>query len=168
MEESKIISLDIATKTGWAFYDGTFKYGLIKTSPKDGEAKRLSYFRKELLKLFEKYEPTHVVMEDVYAGRNIKTLKLLAKFAGVAEECSMTEFNVDPYIIHTSTVKSYFKAKTKEILFDFVSEFLKGKFSFKKDNDIIDAFAQLICYYDDILGKKKFRFEKEYGYLYKI
>jgi Holliday junction resolvasome RuvABC endonuclease subunit len=170
--ETRILSLDIATTTGWAFYNARekkFIRGLIKTSPKNSEAKRLSYFRSELLKLFKKYKPTHIVMEDIYAGRNIKTLKLLAKFAGVAEECSITEIDVDPYIIHTTTVKSFFKAKTKEDLFEFVSELIDWKEAkFKKDNDMVDAIAQLMCYWDKVLKEKKYRIEKEYGYLYEV
>ena len=172
VEEPRIISLDIATTTGWAFYNNNinkFEYGLVKTSPKDSEAKRLAYFRVEILKLFKKYKPTNIVMEDIYAGRNIKTMKLLAKFAGVAEECAMTEFGIDPYIIHTSTVKAFFKAKTKEDLFYFMVELLAKKLDFKKHNDMIDACAQLICFWQEILqAKEKFRIEKEYGYFYKI
>lgn len=168
---TRILSLDIATTTGWATYTNKKKFigGLIKTLPKWGEAKRLSYFRAELLKLFKKYKPTHVVMEDIYAGKNIKTLKLLAKFAGVTQECCITEIDIEPYIIHTSTVKAYFKAKGKEDLFGFVSGLIDWEdANFKKDNDMVDAIAQLMCYWDKVLKERQFRIEKEYGYLYEV
>ncbi|RLD65024.1 MAG: hypothetical protein DRI84_07680 [Bacteroidetes bacterium] len=171
----RVLSLDIATTTGWAFNFvqtiDKFEYGLIKTNPKHSEGKRLAYFRKELIKLISKFNPTHVVIEDIYSGINVKTLKLLAKYAGVAQECCVSFANIDPYIIHTSTVKAYFKAKNKRQLFDFAVTLLNwdtNVINFKNHNDIVDSICQLICYCDKVLGVKKYREEKDYGYLYKL
>ena len=172
----RVLSFDIsASSTGWAFTfgqaRGKFNYGLIKTSPKFSRAQRLAYFRNEVIKLLLEFRPSHIVMEDVYAGRNPKTLVLLAKFAGVVEECSVSVAGVEPYIIHTNTVKSYFKAKNKETVFDMVADILDwepDKVSFKKHNDIADAIAQLLCYYDHVLKIRSFKFERPYGYLYEV
>lgn len=171
----RVLSFDIsATSTGWAFAFGQarkFNYGLIKTSPKFTRAQRLSYFRNEIVRLMLEYRPSHVVMEDVYAGLNPKVLILLAKFAGIVEEVSNSVAGVEPYIIHTNTVKSYFKAKNKETVFNAIVDLLdweEEKVSFKKHNDLSDAIAQLICYYDHVLDYRKFRFEKEYGFLYEV
>jgi Holliday junction resolvasome RuvABC endonuclease subunit len=169
----RVLSLDVsASSTGWAIRldDGKFKYGLIITSPKFDRAERLAYFRSELQKILIKFKPTHVVMEDVYSGLNPKTLILLSKFAGIAEECCFSFTNTIPYIIHTNTVKSYFKAKTKEEVFNFIIEIFDwdDNSSFQKNNDMTDALAQLVCYYDHVLNYAQFRFEKDYGYLYKI
>ena len=172
----RILSLDIASTTGWAFVCGdadknSFKFGLIKTKVKDSRAQKLVYFREELLMLLNRFRPTHVVIEGVYAGPNTKTLVLLSKFAGVAEECCLSVMKIEAYIIHTSTVKSYFKAKNKEQVFNFIVDIFdwdSEKVSFKKCNDITDALAQLVCYYDTVLKCKKFREKTEYGYLYEV
>ena len=171
---ARVLSLDIsASSTGWSFVSDEDKryieVGLITTSPKLSRAERLVLYRKELKKLFKKFKPTHVVMEDVFGGLNTKVLVLLAKFGGVTEECCLSELGIEPYIIHTNTVKAYFKTKTKEDLFNFIVDVLEWKdVKFKKDNDKSDAGAQLMCYCDHVLGKIRYRFEKEYGYLYEV
>jgi len=38
--------------------------------------------------------------------------------------------------------------------------------TFSKDNDIIDALAQLCCYSQNVLEVYTFREDKEYGFLY--
>lgn len=172
----RVLSLDIsASSTGWAFAfgqaRGVFEYGLIKTNPKFGEAERLAFFREELIKILKEFRPTHVVIEDVYSGVNVKVLKLLAKFSGVAEECSLSVAGIEPTILSTNTVKSYFKAKNKQDVFDIIVELFGWNVDdvdFKKHNDLTDAIAQLVCFYDVILNYRKFRFEKEYGYLYEV
>lgn len=172
----RVLSLDVsASSTGWAFASGLargpFVYGLIKTSNKFILAERLVYFRNELRKLLFELKPTHVVMEDVFAGLNNKTLIMLSKFAGVAMEACYFAVGRDPYIIHTNTVKSYFKVKNKEKLFHLIVDICdweKDKVSFKKHNDLTDAIAQLLCYYDHVLDYKKFRIEKDYGFLYEV
>lgn len=172
----RVLSLDIsASSTGWAFASGSarapFSYGLIKTSNKFTLSERLAYFKNELYRLLLEFKPTHVVMEDVFAGLNNKTLIMLAKFAGVAMETCYSTAGSDPYIIHTNTVKSYFKVKNKEQLFYMIADVCdweKDKVSFKKHNDLTDAIAQLMCYYDYVLGYKNFRIEKDYGFLYEV
>jgi Holliday junction resolvasome RuvABC endonuclease subunit len=171
----RVLSLDIATITGWGFMSipkvEEFKLGIIKTNSEFSEAQRLAYFRNELVGLLSEFKPTHVVMEDIYSGVNVNVMKLLSKFAGVAEECCLSIAGIEPYIIHTNTVKSYFKVKNKQQLFDFVVEVLgfeNDDVSFKKHNDIIDAVGQLLCYCDTVLGIKNFRLEKNYGFLYEV
>ena len=171
----RILSLDIAaSSTGWAFTFGqgrNIEYGLIKTSPKFSRPERLAFFRNELIKILLEFRPTHVVMEDVYAGLNAKTLVTLAKFGGVVEECCKSVADIEPYIIHTNTVKAYFKAKNKEEVFNMIVDIFdwgKDKVNFKKHNDLADAIAQLLCYYDHILKYRNFRIEKEYGYSYEV
>jgi Holliday junction resolvasome RuvABC endonuclease subunit len=173
---TRVLSLDVsASSTGWAFTfgqaRGKFHYGLIRTTNKFTLAERLAYFRNELLRLLIEFRPSHVVIEDVFSGLNPKTLVMLSKFAGVTMEVVKSIAGVEPYIIHTNTVKSYFKAKNKQQLFDFIADLLdweEDKVSFKKHNDLTDAIAQLLCYYDQILQVRSFRFEKEYGYLYEV
>jgi Holliday junction resolvasome RuvABC endonuclease subunit len=172
----RVLSLDVsAASTGWAFTFGKtrnkFKYGIIKTNPKFSLPTRLAYFRNEVIRLLIEFRPSHVVLEDVFAGLNSKTLVILAKFSGVATEAIRSISGVDPFIIHTNTVKSYFKAKNKEAVFYMIADILDWdleKLSFKKHNDISDALAQLLCYYDKELGARSFRIERPYGYLYEV
>jgi Holliday junction resolvasome RuvABC endonuclease subunit len=171
----RVLSLDVsAASTGWAFKParrGKIKFGLIKTNSKLCEAERLMYFREQLQILLREFKPTHVVLEDLYAGRNVNTMKVLAKFAGVAEEVCMSERQIEPYIIHTNTVKAYLKARDKKAVYNFMIDILdwdEEKTTFGKDNDKTDAIAQLCCYCEQILECYKFRFEKDYGFLYEV
>lgn len=171
----RALSLDIsASSTGWAFTIGlarSFQYGLIKTNPKFCTPERLAFFREELSSLLKELRPTHVVIEDVYSGTNKKVSMMLSEFVGVAKELCFSLGGIDSYIMHTNTVKSYFKSKKKEDVFEAivsVFELNPDEVDFKKHNDIMDAVAQLICYYETVLGHRKFRFEKEYGYLYEV
>jgi len=146
-------------------------YGIIKTSPKFNRSERLLLFKNELVSLIIMYKPTAIVIEDTFSGLNPKTLKILSEFAGVAKETCQQFAKIDPYVISTNTVKAYFKTKTKEDMFDVVVELLGfdiDKWTFKKDNDIIDAIAMAMCYTDNVLKLKIFREEKEYGFLYNI
>ena len=168
-----ILSLDVsASSTGWAIMAPKFgDYGIITTSPKLLRSERLVVFRAELIKVILNYKPTAIVMEDTFSGLNPKTLKILSEFAGVAKETCQQFTQIDPYIISTNTIKAYFKTKAKEDMFDVVLELLefdKSKWTFKKDNDIIDAIAMGICYADSVIGVESFREEREYGYIYNI
>jgi Holliday junction resolvasome RuvABC endonuclease subunit len=172
----RVLSLDIsASSTGWAFAfgqaRGQWELGTIVTDPKRSRAERLVFFRSSLATLLKALRPTHVVIEDVYSGPNVKTMALLAKFAGVAEECCASVAKVEPYIISTATVKSFFKVKNKRQMFDAMVELYDldpEEVSFNKHNDITDAIGQLICYYDQILGVRNFRFERPYGFIYEV
>lgn len=172
----RVLSLDVSSSsTGWSFMFGAasrrFNYGLIKTNSKFSLSERLNFFRNELQKLLLEFRPTNVVIEDIYAGPNTKTLIMLSKFLGVAEECCFNMTGVQPYLMSTNTVKSYFKSKNKEDVFNSIVDLLdweNSNVSFKKHNDLTDSIAQLIVYYDLVLEYRKFRFEKEYGYLYEV
>ena len=166
---SLTLSFDIsAASTGWcALAPEVFDYGIIKTNPKMNRSERLLTFRYKMLILFDRYKPDNIVVEDVFSGLNVKTLKILSEFAGVAKEVCQYECGIDPYVISTNTVKSYFKAKKKEDMFRFVQTLVKGYWNFKKDNDIIDAIGQAMCYRDEVLNETNYREETEYGYKYK-
>lgn len=170
----KVLSLDISSVcTGWAFVECSkewrIAYGVIKNRGTCNQSEKLTNFRKELIRVLEKYKPTNVVIEDVYQKINVKTYGVLSKFVGVAQGCCFEFLGVDPYIISTKTVKSFFKAKDKGEVFAFVVHLLGLKgFTFKHDNDITDAIAQLLCYCDGVLSVKNFRTKKEYGFLYEV
>jgi Holliday junction resolvasome RuvABC endonuclease subunit len=172
MSKIRIISLDISMKsTGWCYFvAGKVKStGVITTDLKAEQPQRLSEFRARLSSLFIDKKPTHVVIENNFAKTNIKVLKKLSHFAGVANECSQTILAVTPYTMNNTTSKSFFKVKTKEELFEVIVDFfeLPDNWEYKACNDMTDAIAQAACYYDKLL-KSKVRIEKSYGYLFKV
>jgi Holliday junction resolvasome RuvABC endonuclease subunit len=158
MNKVSIFSLDISSQsTGWSYAvkGRIYNYGVIKLKPTMDRAQRLVIFRKALKKLLKKYKPRYTVIENGFGGRNIKTLKTLAKFAGVAEELVRSELGYSPYIMNNKIVKSFHGVKTKEELFEVMCERLKKKFNFKEHNDICDAAAQSFCYYDTIVKEEE-------------
>jgi Holliday junction resolvasome RuvABC endonuclease subunit len=165
-----ILSLDVsASCTGWCWTGNgkDFIKGVIKTNDTKNRSERLLDFSKQLTEVLQEYKPKHIVQEDTFAGKNISTLKILSEFAGVSKYTCQTVLGIDPVIVANTTVKSYFKTKTKKTLFEFMCEILELEgLTFKKDNDIIDAHAQLLYFADEVLKKYKYRFDKEYGYLY--
>ncbi len=165
-----ILSLDIsAASTGWCYTSNGKKFikGIIETKPKFNRSERLLTLSIELTKILKKYKPKHIIQEDTFSGINVKTMKILCEFAGVAKFTCQKVLGLDPVVIINTKVKSYFKVRTKETLFLFMCEIFELKdLTFKKDNDTIDAQAQLLYYADEVLGKYKYRFDKEYGYLY--
>ena len=169
----KILSLDISSKsTGWCIIEaGKLKStGIITTNPKTDWAVRLSEFRGRLATLLLDKYPSHVVIEDTFSSINMKVVKMLGQLGGVAMECCVTVLKLSPYVMSNTTPKSYFKVKNKEQLFDVIVdhfELPKKKWEFKKCNDMADAIAQGMCYYDMIF-KKNIKQEKPYGYFYKI
>jgi len=168
----KIISLDVSAKsTGWCYFvDGKLKSsGVIKTNAKMELPSRLCEFRAQLRLLLSDKRPTHIVIENNFAKINMKVLKMLSQFAGVANECCKTILGIDPYTMSNTTPKSYFKVKNKEQLYEVIVDFfeLPDNWEYKKCNDMSDAIAQATCYYDKLL-KNKIRIEKSYGYLFKI
>ena len=168
----KVLSLDVsAAKTGWCFWvpEYQFEFGTIETKPKFNRSERLTQFRASLIEVLNKYKPTHIVIEDGFSGINVKTLKILVEFGGVAKQTCQEIVGVDPYVISNNTVKAYFKVRKKPDLFKFVVDILgKKDLTFNKDNDIIDALGQIICYCDIVLENKQFREDKSYGFLYNI
>lgn len=172
MTTVKIISLDIASKsTGWCYFvDGKLKNsGIIEIDPKAELPSRLSEFRARLGSLLVTKKPTHVVIENNFAKINIKVLKILSQFAGVANECCKTILAIDPHTMNNTVPKSHFKVKNKQQLYEVIVDFfgLPDDWEYKKCNDMTDAIAQATCYYDKLL-KNKIRIEKPYGYLFKI
>jgi Holliday junction resolvasome RuvABC endonuclease subunit len=145
-----------AASTGWAFSvkDNLKSYGTIETNPKDGRAKRLQDFKNELRSLLAKYKPSFVVIENGYAGRNVKTLKVLCEFAGVAKMCCMDMLDVEPFVMNVNTPRAHFKAKNKQEVFEIIVDLydLDG-FEFKTHNDITDACAQSVCFYEQEIKK---------------
>ena len=81
-------------KVGYSVFDKkvngsiTFKYidsGLIKTSKKLPQNKRLEQIYEMLNKIIAKYEIGHIVMEQLFFAKNVKTAIAVAQAQGVIE-----------------------------------------------------------------------------------
>ena len=166
-----ILSLDISTtSTGWCITsDGKhYKEGVIRIKSPKNFSEKLSIFADELRNILRFFKPTNIVQESAFGGPNIKTLKALSEFSGVSKLVCWEVVGVEPCMVANTTVKSYFKVKTKKELFSFAcSIFENDMLTFKDDNDIIDARMQLMYYADVVLDLYKYRIEKEYGYIYR-
>ncbi len=149
-----IISLDTASKsTGWSYFvRGNLKaHGCIKTRNTDQMAAKLSDFKEQLVKIYKKYNPTHVVIENGYYKMNVTTLKVLSYFVAVARQASYEVLGVEPELITTVAVRKFFGAagkEGKEQIFNLVKKHYKLRgFKFKTHNDVTDSVAQGLYYY---------------------
>ena len=165
IKKNGIVSLDVSSaSTGWCYMNSgnLRKYGKIKIKSTLDKGNKLFIFRSELEKLLKRYASNHIVIENGFAGRNVTTLKTLSHFSGVAQECVYTTLGIDAYIMNNKTVKSFFEVKTKEELFEVIKKKFKLKtFIFKEHNDITDAIAQAICYYNTVIKENKIGTSKE-------
>lgn len=72
----------------------------------------------------------------------VSTLKLLARFSGVAIEISRRKINKNPMIVMTSQVRGFLKCgRSKEEAFSFICKKYKLDWKFDKMNDVGDAIA---------------------------
>jgi Holliday junction resolvasome RuvABC endonuclease subunit len=80
-----ILGLDVSsTATGWAAVDDgdVIASGVIALSPKIPHQDRMYDLYCAVQSIVDKYSITKVNIEAVYAGRNVKTVILLAKYHG--------------------------------------------------------------------------------------
>lgn len=153
-----ILSLDISSKkTGWSFSvkDRVCAMGTIEPDKKFNMSEKLCFFRESISNLISIYKPSYVVIENGWGGRNVKTLKVLSYFSGIAQEISLSEAKVVPYIMNNKTTKAHFNVKNKEELYYEIIRVYgweqKG-LTFDNDNDLTDSIAQSICFFETKLG----------------
>jgi crossover junction endodeoxyribonuclease RuvC len=160
--KSVILGLDVSSSsTGYAvlrcgrWNKSKASFGKIKIPVELSLPKRLVMFRDELLKVVKRIKPTHIIIEDVFSGRNVATMKLLARFNGVAIEVSSRCLNKDPVISFTAAVRGFLECgRSKEEAFDFICTKYKLDWSFNKMNDVTDALALVLYYYKLLLKEK--------------
>lgn len=152
-----ILALDVSSSTtGYAviksgrWTKSESSYGIIKTSKKEDFPKRLVDFRNQLHKLIKRVKPTHIIIEDVFKLRNVETLKLLARFSGVAVELSRRCLRKNPTIVMTTKVRSHLECgKSKEEAFEYICDRYNLDWPFSM-NDITDALC-LALYQNDLI-----------------
>ncbi len=160
-----IVSLDVSSQsTGWSHFvrDKLKAYGNIKIKSTLDKGEKLFILRNALEGILKRHPSAHVVIENGFAGRNITTLKTLSHFSGVAQECVYSTLEIEPYIMNNKIVKAHFEVATKEELFEVIVKIFKFKeFNFKEHNDITDAIAQAVCYYNTVIKEIKSDTKKE-------
>lgn len=159
------LGLDVSsTSTGWAVLkSGRFykregiDYGLIRPHKDYTLPEKLNFFRDELSSVIRRVEPTSVGIEDVFLSRNVKTLKLLARFSGVAIESvyEFTKGGLFPYIVQVRNIRAecWGTQDKKEVFETVVDKYKLENWSFNKYNDVTDAIT--IALYISRFAEKK-------------
>lgn len=163
----KILALDVATKTGYAYFHNNelITHGVIELKSKDDHRKRFKDLRKEVKSIIGDLKPNIVILEGVYRDLNVQTTALLNQYRGVVIEAlplaikyhsvkttqaraEVIPKNYKPKYklqnlidVKNNNLNKGLKKKEKKIMaFNWVIEQYNLKdFSFEKDNDITDA-----------------------------
>lgn len=163
-----ILGLDISSSsTGFAILDietnKIIHIGMVKLKHKT-HAERLLVFEKTLENLITTYKPTFIAVEDIFAGRFITALRVLAYYHGIVYKTVYKYYKCEP-IIHTATnirkiIGKKFQVNllpgrkeklitgkdSKSLTFDFITDYFKFKnMVFKKHNDQVDAAAVVLA-----------------------
>lgn len=150
-----ILALDVSSSsTGFAvlrngrWNKSKASFGHIKIPNTQSLPTRLLEFRDRLYSLFNSVAPTHIIIEDVFSGRNVATMKLLARFNGVAVEASRRFLGRDPEIALTAEVRASLGCgRGKEDAFEYICDRYNLDWSFNKMNDVTDALALALHYH---------------------
>lgn len=116
---------------------------------------RLYYFGKKLSNILVKAKPDIVVIESTFYKRNIHTLKILSYFAGVAVYCCMDVLNIEPEFMTVKAIRSELGTKNKQETFDYIVKKFKLDWDFKEKNDIADAIAIALAFYNKQKKERK-------------
>lgn len=81
----KLLALDISSRnTGWTVFDEGKLVATGDISPPDsGHPDKLNFFRAAVLKICNHHCPAQICIEDVWAGKNKLTYKILSLYHGV-------------------------------------------------------------------------------------
>jgi hypothetical protein len=101
------------------------------------------------------FEPDYIIVEETYL-KNVKTLKTLMQFVTVVNTQCFEVLMEEPLFISPQTVRSHYKLRNKEEVFEYVKNKYKVKlkrYTFETGNDITDATLQGLYWYD-VLSEK--------------
>jgi Holliday junction resolvasome RuvABC endonuclease subunit len=155
-----ILALDISSSsTGWCILrngrwsKSSASYGHIKVPASLSLPARLVRFRNELHDIIKRSRPTHIIIEDIFSGRNVATMKLLARFSGVAIELSRRVLRKDPQIVTTTEVRALLGCgRGKKDAFGFICAKYRLDWSFNKMNDVTDALCLALFAHQSMKG----------------
>ena len=147
-----ILGFDVSsTKTGFSilkngrFTKSTKDFGSIEIDSKLSLSEKLVYFRDSVEEVINRYNPQHIVIEDVFIGHK-STIILLSRFSGVIIELCK-RICVEPCLINATKARSLLKVKNKkEEAFKFIKDKYKLNWEFKTHNDIADSLVLVLAY----------------------
>lgn len=121
-------------------------YDCLKTFPGKSNAERLKDLFSQLKKIFKKYRPEVVAVEDIFFFKNQKTAVKVSQARGVillaAAESNAEIFEFTPLQVKQA-LTGYGRAEKKQIQ-EMVRNFLRLK-EIPKPDDAADALALAIC-----------------------
>ena len=155
---NKILSFDVSSvSTGWAFiFGGKLKeFGVIAPSKSYRLQEKLYWFKSNVNALLKIFEPDYISVEDTYL-KNITTLKVLMQFVSVVNTQCFEVLGEEPIFVSPQTVRSKYKLKNKEEVFNYMKNKYKVKlknYTFETGNDITDSALQGLYWYG-VLSEK--------------
>ncbi len=121
-------------------------YGVIQTSPKDSEAKRLLKQTKNLEKLIKKFKPDLVSIEKLFFFKNLKTAIPVAQARGnLLTTCAKFNLKINEFTpLEIKMALTGYGRAQKEQIQNMVKMILDLK-ELPKPDDASDALACAIC-----------------------
>lgn len=104
----KILGLDVSSvSTGWGLIedDKLIEFGKINPMQKMSHAQKLHLFDVELTKLMAKHKPDLIAIEDVVHVASISTMKILARFNGIAIKVAYSHNQKEPTLVEPTKWK---------------------------------------------------------------
>lgn len=145
-ENCTSVGVDTASRTGWCTIKNrlgevTIDYGFIDIKAQNAYFKydqMIGIFSDLLRNVSTGQKEVIVVIEDVFFGRNVNTLKMLARYGMIVYTIS-TQLNLKKHFILASTARAKigFHGTAKK---DFVHKQIADRLKLKlQDEDIVDA-----------------------------
>ena len=138
----KVVGVDTASRTGWAILSTTKTYVKIDYGFTDTRGQEEQFRYLMIIDLFNnlfKNKYTKIVIEDVFFGRNVNTLKLLARLGMIVYVVGFFHNIKNMKFIGASRARANLGIKgnvKKRIVHQKLKELLNWKL---KDEDIVDA-----------------------------
>lgn len=142
-QNTKVVGLDTASRTGWCEIttsktEAIINWGFIKIDSKDQYVKY-----NQLIEIFQKLIKEWncpIVIEDVFFGRNVNTLKVLARLGMIAYVLAkLGNLPTNFILASTARAKLGFNGIAKKA---FVHNQIQTKLKISlEDEDIVDAFV---------------------------
>lgn len=131
----KFLALDISSRnTGWTIMESgvPIATGDIASSASLDHPQKLNNFRKELMNICKHHNPDKICIEDVWAGKNKLTYKILSLYHGVAYEAS-AELGISIYMMTPSRFRR------------LVGAVHKTKLNYADREEAKNAVGSLVC-----------------------
>lgn len=139
------LGIDTASRSGWAIFqtkdkDATLDFGVISIETKDFYYKydHLIQLFGDLITRIEEEEEKIVIIEDVFFGKNINTLKILSRIGMIVYVlCFLKHVNKIYLLATQARMRLGFKGNQKKEIIH--AEFLKKTQLPIEDIDVVDA-----------------------------